>query len=215
MNRGTLSGISQGPFLFAEPGSGSSIVAQNTLPIPDHATTVNITGAGTIKRLPARKSTAEPVRLVFLTAGAVLFHDANFLVCPGGASLTVGIGDSILAVPLGSRKWRLIDYTPAAWSGSATLASGVAGDFSANRKFVAPVNGGTFSILNPTGLIDKEYYGIYVAFATSHSISLGNKFKITGYTPTAVSGKADHLVFRYNGTADFLELVGYRNDVGT
>lgn len=89
-------------------------------------------------------------------------------------------------------------------------------NFSTKQNFTATVNGSAFTIANPSNAPnDGQLIKIFVTFSTTHGLSFGNKFKTTGYTPSATSGRKDVCVFEYDSAADLYYLIGFRTDVGT
>lgn len=96
----------------------------------------------------------------------------------------------------------------------AAITSGAAPDFSTNQAWTINVDGGLFTFANPTGMVDDVYYNVKVTFTTTHGMAFGTKIQTGGYTPSATTGKKDHLSFLYDSTDDLLYLVGFRNDIG-
>lgn len=97
--------------------------------------------------------------------------------------------------------------------GTTALTSASAWDGTANNHLTVNVNGGAFTIANPSAATTDVYYSVYVTYTTTHSISWGNTYKgISSITPTATAGAYDHFVFRYNGTN--MQLVGYNLNIG-
>lgn len=93
-----------------------------------------------------------------------------------------------------------------------SLTSGVAVDAATYQSWVATVNGGTFTVTNPTGGISGCYYALYITYSSTNTIAFGANFKgITNYVPTATAGTEDHLVFRFDGT--YYECVGYATNI--
>lgn len=107
------------------------------------------------------------------------------------------------------------DKTQAALSG--TITDNSAADFSTKQSWVADVNGSAFDLLNPSAAPtnDKTFISILFTYTTSHSVTAGSKFKSTGWTPTATSGKKDQTFWRYDSTADQYWLVSVRTDVAS
>lgn len=134
-----------------------------------------------------------------------------------GTSAIVNTGTSGATIPLlnGNNAFsgaNTFDKTQTANEGTLTSAS--AADFSTKQRWKATVNGGTFTIANPTSPVDKTLYDIAIDFTTSHGVSFGANFKIGDYIATATAGKKDRLVFEYDSGATLFYLRGYRKDVG-
>lgn len=95
------------------------------------------------------------------------------------------------------------------------LTHNTGANFSTKQNFTATVNGSAFTIANPSNAPnDGQVIKIFVTFSTTHGLSFGNKFKTTGYTPSATSGKKDVCIFEYDSGADLYYLIGFRTDVG-
>lgn len=97
--------------------------------------------------------------------------------------------------------------------GSSALTSGAAADFTTKQKWVATVNGGTFTITNPSAATTDAFYEIRISYTTSNSVAWGTNFKgISSVTWTATAGAVDIALFQYNGST--FELVGYSLNAG-
>lgn len=80
----------------------------------------------------------------------------------------------------------------AAWDGS--LATG-------KQHLTANVNGGVFTVVNPSAHANGAMYMIVVTYATAHGVAWDSMFKGTAaFTPTATAGATDIFYFRSNGT---------------
>lgn len=75
------------------------------------------------------------------------------------------------------------------------------------------VDGSNFGVANPTTVPDAgAYVAVTVVYATTHSISFGDKFLgIASVTPSDTEGMEDHWVFRSDGTN--LKCVSFRADI--
>lgn len=105
-------------------------------------------------------------------------------------------------------------YDKTQTANEGTLVTATAADFSSKQRWKATVNGGLFTIANPTGGVDKTEYRLAIDFTTSHGVAFGNKIKFGDYTASAAAGKKDRLTLEYDSTADLYYLTGYRKDVG-
>lgn len=104
-------------------------------------------------------------------------------------------------------------FTKPQKAATSPISSGAAWDASQIQHATVNVNGGLFTVANPTGLIDGCFYAVHVTFTTSHALAWGSNFKgVAGITPSGFVGKKDFFMFRANGT--ILENVGYKLDVG-
>ncbi len=145
------------------------------------------------------------------TVGANWTIGQNNIVAPlKGADIGVTVQgyDANIAKINATQQWSKPQRTSA-----GTLTSATAWDASDKQRWTADVNGGAFSISNPTGgtPIDGQTYVITVNYTTSHSISWGSKFKGMGsVTPTATAGAADEFAFRYHSGTDEFRSIGYR-----
>lgn len=93
-----------------------------------------------------------------------------------------------------------------------SLTSSSAVDASTYQSWVAPVNGSTFTVSNPTGGITSTYYTLYITYTTSNTVSFGTNFKgVSNFIPTATAGAEDHLTFRFDGT--YYECTGYATNI--
>lgn len=94
-----------------------------------------------------------------------------------------------------------------------TLTSASAWDGTDKQLWAATVNGGNFTIANPSGAVTGRYYAFYISYTTSHSLLLGNQFKgVSTLSFTNTAGAIDHLVARWNGTN--MVVVGARMNIG-
>lgn len=88
-------------------------------------------------------------------------------------------------------------------------------DASDKQHLTANVNGGIFTVANPTDIRPNTYYALYVTYATAHGLAFGSAFRgVSGVTPTASAGAHDHFIFRANSAGTQLELVAAAYDVG-
>ena len=104
--------------------------------------------------------------------------------------------------------WKVNVWTALQIAKPYALSSTVAWDGAHFQHLSVTVNGGAFTIANPTSHKAGALYLVNVAYTTSHSISWGNQFKgLSSVSPTATAGAEDNFLFRSNGTN--LVLVGY------
>lgn len=77
---------------------------------------INVTGTiWTATAFGSTASTSQPIfYLTFAGTGGILTHNATTLILPGAANITVSIGDTAVAMYLGSGNWRVIWYNRAA-----------------------------------------------------------------------------------------------------
>ncbi len=87
--------------------------------IPSH--NVNVTGTTTITSFGSSASTAYPIYYITFAGSLTLTQNASSLILPGGVNITTAAGDTAIAAYLGSGNWRVISFTAAAVSPSATL----------------------------------------------------------------------------------------------
>lgn len=93
------------------------------------------------------------------------------------------------------------------------LTSGAAWDGELYQHLTATVNGGLFTVANPSAQTAGAFYAVFVTYTTAHSLAFDSVFKgVSGLVPTATSGAADIFYFRSNGT--HLQCVGARTNVG-
>jgi hypothetical protein len=146
------------------------------------------------------------------TTGRLLKQHSALL----GTAAAANTGTSGATVPLlnAANTWGAIqsfDYpvlpvpfaltTATAWSGATKQA------------LTVNVSGANFAVANPSPVPAAGIFiGVYVSWASAHTLTWGNLFKgITSYVGSG-NGKKDHLSFRSNGTQ--LELVGLTQDIG-
>lgn len=95
-------------------------------------------------------------------------------------------------------------FTKPQIAGVLALASGAAWDGSlatGKQHLTANVNGGVFTVANPSAQANGAVYMVVVTYTTAHSIAWGSMFKGTAaFTPTATAGATDIFHFRSNGT---------------
>lgn len=93
------------------------------------------------------------------------------------------------------------------------LTSGVAWDGTRYQELAGNVNGGIFTIANPSAALVKHRYAVTVTYTTAHSIVFGGMFKgVSDITPTAEVGATDEFFFRCTGTE--MRCFGYRLNTG-
>ncbi|HEX4327027.1 MAG TPA: hypothetical protein VH105_09415 [Burkholderiales bacterium] len=104
-------------------------------------------------------------------------------------------------------------FTKPQASDETAISSGVAWNAANVAQATANVNGGAFTIANPTAQINKTFYVVDVKYTTSHSISWGTAYKgISTVTPTGTAGAEDIFIFKSDGTN--MKLVGYNLNIG-
>jgi hypothetical protein len=93
------------------------------------------------------------------------------------------------------------------------LTSATGWDGTAKQYLTVTVDGGAFTIANPSSATTNAFYVFKVSYTTSHSISWGANYKgVSGITPTATAGGIDYFTFQWDGTN--MNLVGYSLDAG-
>lgn len=164
----------------------------------------------------AVKTYADSIRTAILngvsSAYDTLAEIATWIGTTGTAALK-NTGTSGNNVPLldGTNQWSAPQRAD-----KTALTHNTGANFSTKQNFTATVNGSAFTIANPSNAPnDGQIIKIFVSFTTTHGLSFGNKFKTTGYTPSATSGKKDVCIFEYDSSADLYYLIGFRTDVGT
>jgi hypothetical protein len=177
--------------------------------------TVNL-GAGTVTITPTTSTINGGATLVLRTgAGAFIVSDGtNYTaIAIQGADVDTAKLDVVqtfsAAQTFGSTVTasRRVTATPFALTSAAAWAGADYINLTVN------VNGGAFTIANPTSSTAGTYYNVFVTYTTSHSISWGANFKgVSTVTPTATAGAYDHFSFRSNGTN--LMLTGYNLNIG-
>lgn len=111
-----------------------------------------------------------------------------------------------------------------AWTKPQTVApyaltTSTTWDGSTYQQLSADVNGAIFTIAAASAApANGTYVSLFVKYTTTHAVAFTTGAKgfsgISTFTGTSTAGKYDHLVFRYDSTADRFMLVGYRLDVG-
>ena len=156
---------------------------------------------------PSRRHAASTAAALALLGGA-----ASTITLTAGAGLTGGgnlTANRTISLDLTAKN----TWTGTQKAGDTALTSAVAADFTAGQHFTVNVNGGTFTIANPSAVTDKTYIAIYITFTTSNTVAFGANYKnIAQYTASATAGKQDMLLFRVNGSN--LELMSFALDTG-
>ena len=115
--------------------------------------------------------------------------------------------------------------TAQAWTKPQTatpfaLTSSTTWDGATYQQLTADVNGAIFTLAAGSAApANGTYVSLFVKYTTTHALAFttgsSKSFSgVTAFTGTNTAGKYDHLVFRYDSTADRFMLVGYRLDVG-
>lgn len=131
-----------------------------------------------------------------------------------GALLASDIGTTVQGYDIDTAKLDVAQTWSKPQGGSeGTLASATGWDGSDKQLWAAEVNGGNFTIANPSAAIAGRYYAFYITYATTHAVLLGNQFKgVSTLTFSNTTGAIDHLVCRWNGT--HMVCVGARMNIG-
>ena len=89
----------------------------------DGSHNINITGTVTITSLGTSAPASDQPYFVKFAGALTLTHDGTALILPGAANIVTAAGDSMLAVPLGSGNWKVLDFSRA--SGQAIVGGKV------------------------------------------------------------------------------------------
>lgn len=75
---------------------------------------VNITGTTTITAFGSTAVTTYPIYILNFAGALILTHNGTSLILPGAANIVTAIGDSAIALYLGSGNWQVVAYQRAA-----------------------------------------------------------------------------------------------------
>lgn len=128
---------------------------------------------------------------------------------------TTDIGVSVQAYDADTAKTDVAQV----WAGKQTATPGeltdgasVAWNWSTAQSATLSI-GASRTLANPTSATTGEYAALRVTRSGAYTLSFGADYKgVSSLTQSNVSGKADHFVFRYNGTN--YECVAFKADVG-
>lgn len=207
IKRASLTGLVKATSGVASAASaGTDYVAPGgALGTPSSGTLTNCTG------LPVAGITASTSTALGVGSLELGHASANTLTASSGVLSIEGKTVSTLST---AQQW-----TAQQRVSSSSLTDNSAPNLSTTQLFIATVNGSAFDVVNYSAApSDKTVICIrfeHHASTGGYGVNLGSKYKATGWTPSSANSKIDETFWRYNSTADVLELIGYRNDVQT